>query len=214
MRITEHPKVIAEGRRIEVGVDKGPVLQLRAIKHKTGDGPESVTIYAHRPNCTGIVAAIAERQTDEGKELLFLGNHRPALTENGTGKVIELVAGKVGDEQEEDFLTAIRREVMEEGGYKDNQIESVVPFDNFGQNNASSSGLTSEGTNFYHVKISGNSNNATSDDGIIKDRFWVKADLKSLVAFLEEKAKEGFNISKQALTGLFMWIAAQTKSEE
>lgn len=214
MIIIGSPQVVAEGRRMKAGSDKGVALELRIVNHKSGDGPTSITPYAHRPNCAGIVAVIVERNTNEGRKLLFLGNNRPALAEHGTGKVIELVAGKVGDEQKEDFATAAKREVMEEGGYKDNQIKSVTPYDTFGRNNASSSGLTSEGTDFYKVTISGKSSNAISDAGTVEDRFWVNDDLESIVTFLSAKAGEGFNISKQALTGLFMWVAAQAKSGE
>ena len=208
MKILGKPVLVAEGKRIKEGKDKGIALELKAVEHQSGNKPSSVTPYVHRPNCDGIVAAIVERESEESrKQLLFLGNERPALKENGTGKVIELVAGKAGDEDSEDFLDAAKREVMEEGGYTNEQIKSVHAYDKFGKNHASSSGLTSEGTDFFKVKVEGNSSNAVSDAGTIEDRFWVNDNLQDIAKFLSDKASDGYNISKQVLTGLFMWIA-------
>ena len=133
------------------------------------------------------------------------------MAENSTGEVIELVAGKVGDEQDEGFDTAVKREVMEEGGYQDDQIVSVFPYNTFGRNHASSSGLTSEGTDFFEVNISGKSSSAIDDAGTIDDRHWVNADLESIVEFLSTQANSGVNISKQALTGMFLWVAKRAE---
>lgn len=208
MQILGQPTVVAKGERTKEGKPKGVALELRTLRHQTGDKPESVTPYAHRPNCDGIVAAVVEKQTNEGDKLLFLGNNRPALTEtNENGKVIELVAGKVGDEGQEDFATAAKREVMEEAGYSDEQIKAVHAYNAFGRNNASSSGLTSEGTDFYKVQVEGDRGANITDGGTIDNHFEVGANLQDIVSFLSNKAQEGYNISKQALTGLFMWVA-------
>ena len=212
MKILSEPVVIAEGKRIKAGVNKGVALQLKAVEHSPNDhGPASITPYAHRPNCKGIVAAVVQRKATNGIQLLFLTNNRPALAENGSGEVVELVAGKVGDEQDEGFDTAAKREVMEEGGYQEKQVTSVIPYNTFGRNHASSSGLTSEGTDFFEVNISGKSSGAIDDAGTIEGRHWVDGDLKSIVAFLSNQANGGANISKQALTGLFLWVAKRAE---
>ena len=208
MQIIGKPEIVAKGKRIKEGKSKGVALELRTLEHKSGENPSSITPYAHRPNCDGIVAAVVEKETNRGNKLLFLGNSRPALTEtNPTGKVIELVAGKVGDEGQEDFDTAAKREVMEEAGYTADQISAVHAYDSFGTNHASSSGLTSEGTNFYNVKVKGKRGENFTDGGTIDNHFEVGDNLQEIVSFLSSKAKEGYNISKQALTGLFMWVA-------
>lgn len=103
---------------------------------------------------------------------------------------------------------------MEEGGHTVDQIKAAHAYSNFGRDNASSSGLTSEGTDFYNLKVAGESTDAISDGGTIDSRFWVPDNLQDIVSFLSTKSKEGYNISKQALTGLFMWVADKaTKGE-
>ena len=78
--------------------------------------------YVRRHNCTGIVIIVPV--TDDGC-LLFVEQYRPPVRKN----VIEFPAGLVndrGDTKKESVLTAAKRELLEETGYKASQIKRIL----------------------------------------------------------------------------------------
>jgi ADP-ribose pyrophosphatase len=74
--------------------------------------------FVQRPNANGAVAVIAVN--DQGS-LILVEQYRHALQEH----VLELPAGLVGDEGDENFEEAARRELLEETGYLASNLRLV-----------------------------------------------------------------------------------------
>jgi ADP-ribose pyrophosphatase len=90
-------------------------------------------VYASRPNISGVVCiATLTRE----REIVLVEQFRPPLQAN----VLEFPAGLAGDiagQEEEAFVAAARRELLEETGYAADEIHEVFT-------GASSAGLTDE----------------------------------------------------------------------
>ncbi len=78
--------------------------------------------YVERSNCTGIVVIVA--MTDDRK-MILLKQYRPPVQRY----CIELVAGLVNDQgkkQKESMVTAAKRELLEEAGYKAKKMTQIL----------------------------------------------------------------------------------------
>lgn len=76
--------------------------------------------YVKRTNCTGIVVVLA--LTPE-KKVVLTEQYRPPVNKN----VVEFPAGLVNDEtKRESLITAARRELLEEAGYKAKKMTFVA----------------------------------------------------------------------------------------
>ena len=103
-----HPHARDDGDRL---LHAGSHLELRARGRWE---------YAHRPNCTAIVAVFAEVDG----HLLCVEQHRPPVD----AVVLEVPAGLAGDDGDADepLETAARRELLEETGYEAATWESIT----------------------------------------------------------------------------------------
>lgn len=89
--------------------------------------------YAHRPRITGIVGIVAVTSSNE---IIVIRQFRPALG----CEVIEIPAGLAGDiegSEDEELVSAARRELLEETGYAARSMKPLT----YG---ASSAGMTDE----------------------------------------------------------------------
>ncbi len=112
--------------------------------------------YVERSNCTGIVAIIPV--TDD-KKLVLIEQYRVPVGK----KVIEFPAGLVNDKKlsrPEKMITAAKRELLEETGYKAGRIIKIFE-------GPLSSGITSEMMTFYLAtrlkKVSSGGGDMTED---------------------------------------------------
>lgn len=146
--------------------------------------------YAHRPNTNpktdnAVVIAPVIHNAD-GDTLVFLETRRPPLYAEGKAQTcIELPAGLVGDETKgETIRKAVRKELLEETGYKAHKITIIA------KNVSSSAGCTSETSTL-----------AIAD--IIKDKI-----------FKKPVTDNGINIAihKIPLNKVDKWLKSQEKS--
>lgn len=95
--------------------------------------------YAERVNATGVVAVLA---ITEDRKVLLVEQYRPPI-----GKVaIEMPAGLVGDKESgEGAEEAVRREVLEETGYRVGEVRLLFA------DHPSSAGMTSEVVSIYQA---------------------------------------------------------------
>jgi ADP-ribose pyrophosphatase len=103
MADTDKPRVLHEGRYLRF-LDRG--------------GWE----YIERKGVSGIVVVVAVTQ---GREILLVEQHRPALN----ARVLDMPAGLAGDrpgQEHEDLAEAARRELLEETGYEAGSLELLT----------------------------------------------------------------------------------------
>jgi ADP-ribose pyrophosphatase len=113
------------------------------LRHERFDGHMSDRIRRlNFERGDAVAAVIVERQT--GDVLLVEQFRYPAYT-NGPGWLVETVAGVVGDD--EDPETSIRREVLEEMGYRVGELDHIGTF-------YLSPGGSSERITLFHGEVS------------------------------------------------------------
>ncbi len=171
-------------------------LQLKAFERKNG----AKWVYAHRGNAKDVVVIVPVVKKDDKEYILFLITKRPPIFSEKKAKYcLEMPAGLVGDiNEDEDILSAIKRELKEESGFEAQEIKIVS------RKISSSAGLTSETSTVAIAYIDGSKNfeNATDDDGgVIVERKLVEKD--KVLDFIKNFEKQGNAIGAQTLCGLF-----------
>lgn len=145
--------------------------------------------YAERKRANGVVGIAAV--TAEGK-LLLVEQYRATLR----GSVIELPAGLVGDEDqnEHDFAAAAARELLEETGYEAREMERLIA-------GPSSSGLTNEVVTFF---MAHGLTRKGDGGGVGGENITVhEVPLGDAAAWLGEKMRMGVHIDPRIYIGLF-----------
>ena len=157
---------------------------LRLVKKSGWEYVERSNSYA----VVGIVAITAENK------LLLVEQHRVPV---GT-PVIELPAGLVGDTQEDDDLvSAARRELLEETGY---QAEDLSLF-NIGP---SSAGLCSELIHIFHAT---NLTREHAGGGVEDENITVhEVSMDNLENWLNQKRKDGFLIDSKIYLAAYLYL--------
>lgn len=160
---------------------------------KTKDGCD--WFYAHRPNASDVVVILPVTRD----EVLFLIEERPPIqAENKGVYTIGLAAGLVGDERVgESIENALKTELLEETGLVAESFEIKA------KKVASSAGCVSETCTIAiaHINNKNEVQKPLSDGGIIVDRIWIKK--TEIQKWLEQKEKEGYVLTAQALAALF-----------
>ena len=166
-------------------------LDLKTTTSKSGNP----WVYAHRPNADNVVIILPATET----EVLFLVEERPPIQAENRGRyTIGVAAGLVGDVRLGESLNdAIKSELIEETGLMAEKIEIKA------HKVASSAGCVSETSTIAIAYIREKKEVAKplSDGGIIVDRVWVKK--SEIRKWLEDKEKEGYVLTAQALAALF-----------
>ncbi len=135
-------------------------------------------------SCVAVVPTTAD-----GKVIL-IEQHRDALG----GPTIEFPAGKIDDGEEP--LTAAKRELLEETGYKAGYIEEIFK-------GATSSGLTSEqiimfqATHCTKVEAGG----GIEDEDITVHEIY----LDRALSWVKQRQKRGTNVCLRTITALHFW---------
>ncbi len=170
-------------------------LALKAYKRE--NKPDWV--YAVRPNAKNVVVLLPLIKGEIEDEILFLITRRPPVfAENVAEFCVELPAGLVGDEDNnETTLDAVKKELLEETGLVADEIKIVL------DKMTSSSGLTSEASTIAicYIKNKELKQQPVNDNGVIQDRIYVKK--SKINEFLKDCGKKNYAISSQALAGLY-----------
>ena len=178
-------------------------LQLKQTQSPSGN----TWVYAHRPNAKNVVVIAPIIHSEHGDSIVFLETKRPPIYAEGKAETcIELPAGLVGDEVKgETARQAIRKELLEETGYKASRVKIVAPLV------SSSAGCTSETSTIAIADILKDKifKKPITDNGIIIDIH--KVPLKKLDSWLRIQQKSGKAISAQALSGLYFVMTRLTK---
>lgn len=178
-------------------------IQLKQTQSPSG----SSWVYAHRPNAKNVVVIAPIIHNDHGDSVVFLETRRPPIYAEGKAQTcIELPAGLVGDEVKgETIKQAIKKELLEETGYKASRVRIVAPLV------SSSAGCTSETSTIAIADIIKDKifKKPITDNGIIVDIH--KIPLKKVEAWLKLQQKNGKAISAQALSGLYFIITKLAK---
>ncbi len=157
----------------------------RFLTLRQRDGWEFVT----RPNATGVVAIIAVTEADE---LVLIEQHRTPLA----GRVIEIPAGLVGDEEggvHESPEVAARRELLEETGYEAESFTLITRC-------VSSAGLTNESVTLF--RATGLSRSGTGG-GVGSERITAHlVPLREAWRWLESAADSGRHIDAKVFAAL------------
>ena len=147
--------------------------------------------YVTRPRVTGIVVMVAV--TAEHK-LVLVEQYRTAVH----GRVIELPAGLVGDEDdrgEESLADAAGRELTEETGYAAGELERV------GEGPVAV-GMSDEVVTFFRAT---NLSKVGPGGGVEKEQITVhEVAARNLIAFLEAQRAQGLAVDPKIFAGLFM----------
>lgn len=155
--------------------------------------------YVSRANTKNIVVILPIVENKDEDEILFLITKRPPLEHENIAKYsVEIVAGLVGDEnQNESVDEACYKELLEEGGMK------AFKFELCAKKVSTSGGLTDEVCAIYkaYIKDDKIAKEPIDDGGIIIDRIRVKK--SKIKTFLNKKEEEGYALSAQMLAALF-----------
>jgi ADP-ribose pyrophosphatase len=178
-------------------------LQLKQTQSPSGNP----WVYAHRPNAKNVVVIAPIIHNEHGDSVVFLETRRPPIYAEGKAETcIELPAGLVGDEAKGETVSqAIKKELLEETGYKASRIRIVAPLV------SSSAGCTSETSTIAIADIIKDKifKKPVTDGGIIVDIH--KVPLKKVEAWLKLQQKNGKAISAQALSALYFVMAKLAK---
>jgi len=145
--------------------------------------------YAYRTNASGVVVLVPV--TDAG-ELLLVEQYRIPVK----SRVIELPAGLAGDTQdtEESLVTAARRELIEETGYRAGFLEELLT-------SPSTPGMSDEIVTIFFAsgleRVGPGGGNG--DESIIVHH----VPLESAPQWLETRAAEGIMVDPKIYAGLF-----------
>lgn len=156
-------------------------------------------VYVMRPNAKNVVAILPLIKKEDEDEILFLITKRPPLENESVAEFcVEIPAGLVGDENEnETTMESIKKELLEETGLVAEKIEIL------NEKVSTSAGLTSETVTTALAYITDDKIKMTpvDDNGVIVDRIRVKkSEIKS---FLKEKEGKGYAISSLLFAPLF-----------
>ena len=156
-------------------------------------------VYVRRDNAKNVVVILPVFKKSNDKYVMFLITKRPPLIEEKVSEFsIELPAGLVGDENEnETLMEAAKKELLEETGYSTDLFEICA------KKVSTSGGLTSETSTILKAFITNDNicQNPIDDGGVIVDRVLIKRE--DIKAFLIEKEKEGYSLSAQTLAALY-----------
>lgn len=145
--------------------------------------------YAKRLNCSGVVVVAA---VSENHEIILVEQYRIPVSNYS----IEMPAGLVGDSlnPNEDFITAAKRELLEETGYEANNFEIII-------SGPSSPGLTSE----IHTLIFANQLKKVSAGGGIGDENISihVVPLLSAYSWLKEQSENNKLVDPKILAALY-----------
>ena len=144
--------------------------------------------FATRKGSRGVVAIVA-LTADE--KVVLVEQERPAVG----GRVIELPAGLVGDEDDaETALAAAKRELEEETGYVAESWTRLT-------SGLSSGGLTDESVVFFRAE---NLRRVGAGGGVGGEAITVhEAPVAEVMAWLERKGEEGVRFDLKLLAGLW-----------
>ena len=146
--------------------------------------------FVERPNSKGVVTIIPLNA--EGR-LIFVEQFRPPLDRN----VIEFPAGLMGDEaghENEDPVASARRELIEETGYKANDMELVA-------STATSPGMANE---LVHFVLAWNLVRVGAGGGIDSENIVVhEVPMAGVRAWLREQEGKGLVIAAKVFAGLY-----------
>lgn len=174
---------------------KTKYLTLMAAKRE--DKPDWV--YVRRDNAKNVVVILPVFKKSNGEYVMFLITKRPPLIEEKISEFsIELPAGLVGDENEnETLMEAAKKELLEETGYRADLFEICA------KKVSTSGGLTSEVSTILKAFIASDNvcQTPVNDGGVIVDRVLIKKE--NIKAFLNKKEKEGYSLSAQTLAALY-----------
>jgi len=178
-------------------------LQLKETQAPNG----TPWIYAHRPNTTAktdnavVIAPIIHNE--HGDTVVFLETRRPPIYAEGKAETcIEFPAGLVGDETKgETIRQAIRKELLEETGYKANKITIVA------KNSAGSTGCLSETSTIAIADILKDKifKKPVTDFGIIVDIH--KIPFEKVEKWLKSQEKMGKSVAQQVYSGLYFVLS-------
>lgn len=165
--------------------------------------------YAHRPNAQGAVVIAPILHDDKlGDRLVFLETKRPPIYAEGKAQTcIEFPAGLVGDEVKgETARQAIKKELLEETGYKASKIKIVAPLV------TSSSGMTSETSLIAIADVAKDQiiKSPISDDGIIVNIHKIHID--KVDSWLKSQQRAGKAVASQVFSALYFIIQRCTKA--
>ena len=170
-------------------------LQLKQTKAPNGE----IWYYAHRPICKGAVIIAPVLHTKKGDYLIFLETRRPPMyAEEKADYCIEFPAGLLADiDKNETPKMAIKRELLEETGYRAKKITITAPLV------TGSAGLSSEISVFsiadiYDLK---QYQEPVSDGGIIIKRH--KVHITKVNSWLKKRQKEGYAVSSSVYGVLY-----------
>ena len=156
-------------------------------------------VYVTRPNAKNVVGILPVIKKEHEDEILFLITKRPPLfSENVAKFCVEIPAGLVGDEDEnETVIEACKKELLEETGLSASKIRLCA------KKVSTSGGLTSECATIFAAEIIDDTivKKPVDDGGVIIERVRVKR--RDIKKFLKEKEDEGYAISALALAALF-----------
>jgi ADP-ribose pyrophosphatase len=146
--------------------------------------------WVERTNCS---SAVVIMPVTREKQVVFIEQYRHPLS----AKVIELPAGLVGDEpgtDGEQWLTAAKRELIEETGYASDHWQYLL-------DGPSSPGLTNEG---YAMYLAADAYRVGDGGGDETEKIALHlVPLDEAEAWLEEKRKAGLPIDPKIYTALF-----------
>ncbi|MGM9999579.1 MAG: NUDIX hydrolase [Candidatus Bruticola sp.] len=154
--------------------------------------------YAQRSkNVTGIVAIAA---CTPNNEVILVEQYRPPCG----GRVIEFPAGLVGDKSgfgEESLEEAARRELLEETGYKAEQMTYLTE-------GPASAGITSEIITFYEAE---NLTLVGPGGGDESENIQVHlVPLNTISEWLQQKMETGVQVDLKVFTGLYFLTKKRT----
>lgn len=170
-------------------------LQLKETQSPSG----TPWVYAHRPNAKNVVVIAPIIHGPKCDSVVFLETRRPPIYAEGKAETcIELPAGLVGDEAKgETVRQAIKKELLEETGYRASRINIVAPLV------SSSGGCTSETSTvaIAHILKDKIFKKPVTDGGVILNIH--KIPLKRMDSWIKSQQKAGKAISAQALSALY-----------